>query len=192
LRLYEKEIDIYYIWVSEVTPSPSQGFKAGKLTTWKGSASAYKPVSIPLPTGARAGELWRLALLPSPTGSSLSSDAPLISVLPSTTGSIQSSFGRLPLPVFSAPMRIEQGSPGKLDSGKAKSMGKNDGPNMASKQQRIERFYTLPSAVKSLDSDVGLEEHSRRIMRITEQTSFDLDKVGRSRLSLADISPRRN
>lgn len=68
----------------------------------------------------------------------------------------------------------------------AKTAGKSSGNVKANnpdaqKQERIERCYILPSAADDLPSETGM---GHRAMRITEQTSFDLDKVSRNIHSL--------
>ncbi|KAF7308517.1 hypothetical protein HMN09_00700800 [Mycena chlorophos] len=116
-------LDIYYSWLSVKTGEQT---RPAKLTTWRGQASAYKEIPVPLPRGAAAG-LWRLVL----GASSIALDA--------------ENIGDKPFGVMSMPIQLGAGQSNK---GKAKL------------QDQIERVYTF----------------GEKRSRITEQTSFDLDK----------------
>ncbi|KAJ7066587.1 putative methyltransferase-domain-containing protein [Mycena amicta] len=121
-------VDIYYSWLSVTTGEQT---RPEKLTTWRGQASAYKEIPVPLPRGSSTGA-WRLVL-----GSSSES-----TVVPLDAENI----GARPFGVMSMPIQLGTSQNGK---GKAKL------------QDQIERVYTL---------------REDRKLRITEQTSFDLDK----------------
>ncbi|KAJ7668331.1 putative methyltransferase-domain-containing protein, partial [Mycena rosella] len=118
--------DIYYSWLSLATGAET---KPVKLTTWRGEASAYKEIPVPLPRSAANGA-WRLVLGSSPMSSGVRLDAE----------------SPLPLGVMSMPILL-----GKPQSSKVK----------AKLQDQIERVYSFGE--------------DKRV-RITEQTSFDLDK----------------
>ncbi|KAF7308808.1 Rhomboid domain-containing protein [Mycena kentingensis (nom. inval.)] len=121
------DLDIYYSWLSLKTGDLSRPVK---LTTWRGEATMYKEIPVPLPRGAPTG-LWRLVLSTN-GGAAVSLDTQEI--------------GKSPFSVMSMPIQLGVGQAGK---GKTKL------------QDRIERVYTLGEGAR---------------LRITEQTSFDLDK----------------
>ncbi|KAJ7434214.1 hypothetical protein B0H11DRAFT_736971 [Mycena galericulata] len=126
-ELFEGEQDIYYKWQSVETDEET---KAVKLTTWRGEASAYKEIPVPLPRSSRTQGAWRMVLESTPSSSGVRLDAE----------------SALPFGVMSMPILL-----GRAQSNKAK----------AKLQNQIERVYTLGE--------------DKRV-RITEQTSFDLDK----------------
>ncbi|KAJ7504410.1 putative methyltransferase-domain-containing protein [Mycena galericulata] len=126
-ELFEGEQDIYYKWQSVETGEET---KAVKLTTWRGEASAYKEIPVPLPRSSRTQGAWRMVLESTASSSGVRLDAE----------------SALPFGVTSMPILL-----GRAQSNKAK----------AKLQDQIERVYTLGE--------------DKRV-RITEQTSFDLDK----------------
>ncbi|KAJ7281570.1 putative methyltransferase-domain-containing protein [Mycena rebaudengoi] len=65
-EMFEGVQDIYYSWLSMATNSET---KPVKLTTWRGQASAYKEIPVPLPRSGANGA-WRLVLSSSPSSSS--------------------------------------------------------------------------------------------------------------------------
>lgn len=160
---YDAEQDIFYSWHQIVT-SPHQTSAQTvptKLTTWR-RATAYKEIPVPLPSGIRDGQLWRLVL--SCDGRSATDQGRSGCVV--ELGSDR--LGREPFPVLSMPIKFSS----RLPRG------------VITKQEKIERAYTFllptPAAVpiREGDSDVNARSNpSRVIIKVTEQTSFDLDKV---------------
>jgi len=137
------------------------------LTTYISPGSTYKSIPVPLPTSARPGQSWRLGLFPTDHGPNHQLLAKVLDE------------GSEVLGVWSGPIEIlgavEERSVkrAKLDgkeaqkgSGKAKGKEKekDDGP----KQTRIQREWALGTEA---------EEEVKGMLRIIEQTSFDLDKV---------------
>ncbi|KEP54419.1 putative methyltransferase [Rhizoctonia solani 123E] len=157
----ETQHNIYFAWKSESGALDRTGF--AKLTTWRPGSGSYKPLSVALPSEARAGDAWRLCLAVDVDSKKL----PQALVL----DLVQNEFGRLPFPVTSLPINVlageSAGSTGKARGNKSisnkqpKAKSKPTETNI-SKQEKIERFYLLP--------------FNRETLRITEQTSFDLDK----------------
>lgn len=149
----------------------------------------YKPLSIALPAEVQAGDSWRLCLVVP-----LAGQTPTLSIDLS-----QPDFGRTPFPVTSLPIDIvtsvgaadrlstsagstkgkrsrqarpTQSKPQKIIGAVVSNPAEQPTPQVqAPKQERIERFYLLPAGPH------GNSEHGK-LLRITEQTSFDLDKVG--------------
>ncbi|KAE9406303.1 hypothetical protein BT96DRAFT_954964 [Gymnopus androsaceus JB14] len=109
-------------------------------------ANAYKEITVHSPPGIRDGQSWRLILCSEPQRISIN--------LEDETG-----IGKAPFPVISMPIEF------------TRNANKNRG-----KQERIERHYrfTLPNpeAPQTVDGSSGVNA----TLRITEQTSFDLDK----------------
>ncbi|CAE6438440.1 unnamed protein product [Rhizoctonia solani] len=157
----ETEHNIYFAWQSESGALDRAGFT--KLTTWRPGSGSYKPLSVALPFEARPGDAWRLCLAVDLDSKNL----PQALVL----DLVQNEFGRLPFPVTSLPISVLAGqSAGPTDKARGNKSTPNKQPKAKSKptetniskQEKIERFYRLPS--------------NRGTLRITEQTSFDLDK----------------
>lgn len=109
--------------------------------------NAYKEITVPSPPGLRDGQSWRLILSSMPQRYSIH--------LEDVSGA-ESYLGKTPFPVISMPIKFTR----------------NANQNRA-KQEKIERYYsfTVPNAQNFPTSRVDLA------LRITEQTSFDLDKV---------------
>lgn len=130
--------------------SPATGSSATKpiKLTTWRLANAYKEITVHSPPGIRDGQSWRLILCSEPQRISIN--------LEDETG-----IGKAPFPVISMPIEF------------TRNANKNRG-----KQERIERHYrfTLPNpeAPQTVDGSSGVNA----TLRITEQTSFDLDKVG--------------
>ncbi|QRW21616.1 hypothetical protein RhiXN_06605 [Rhizoctonia solani] len=172
-EICETEHDIYFTWQFDSGALHRGGFT--KLTTWKPGSASYKPLSVALPTEARPGDTWRLCLAVDSNPGSRSSretstrDHYYSLVLDFT----QPEFGRLPLAVTSLPIsvlvgenretRATRSTPSKQSKVKSKPA-----EHSVAKQEKIERLYSLPSNWGTL--------------RITEQTSFDLDKWGTLRI----------
>jgi hypothetical protein len=139
----------------------------------------YKPLKVALPSDARPGDSWRLCLAVDQKDVSLVLDL------------AQPEFGRLPFPVTSLPIAVIAGAGTALSSAasratprkshqankapkaKAKTSDQNNQTlqHQMSKQEKIERYYLLPAGPHT-KSGIG-----RGTLRITEQTSFELDKV---------------
>lgn len=111
-------------------------------------ANAYKEINVPSPSRIRDGQSWRLILSPVPQRYSIN--------LEDAYGA-ESYLGKTPFPVISMPIKFTR-----------------DANQNRVKQEKIERYYsfTVPNVQSFPTSRVDLE------LRITEQTSFDLDKVG--------------
>lgn len=166
---YENELSLSYEWLPNgASSSLPQGRQP--LTTWYGSGSAYKTLAIDPPKGVKAGETWSLALY-SNSGRSTSSSPAWKSDFVQVAHLGQDNSVWTPIPVLSEPIRFTVGSrggpaaaPGK---GKGKEKEKGKGNDKVDKQDRIRRTFVFPSA--------GAD--GPRELVLTEQTSFDLDKV---------------
>ncbi|KAG8745219.1 hypothetical protein FRC10_008531 [Ceratobasidium sp. 414] len=193
LRLCEHEYDIYFTW--EHSDGRLCRGKFAKLTTWRLGGS-YKPLSVVLPAEAQPGDSWRLCLVAVQPGQSPSLALDLS----------QPAFGQLPFPVTSMPIDIAAGSTADQAASSSTSPGSKHNKRswqakhaqskspvakgtaaisaervtQVSKQERIERLYLLPPSPDSIAS---------RTLRITEQTSFDLDKVSISTYRNSDAAP---
>ncbi|WWC97053.1 hypothetical protein V866_003930 [Kwoniella sp. B9012] len=170
---------LQYIW-QRLTPSLSPPTSARELSTFIPPQSTYKPISVPLPADVQIGESWRLGLF-SPSPSATSSRHPscsLMSLCEDGVGVIG---------VWSEGIDIvrselshkgtvrgingssKNGKDKEKESKKGKGKEKDDGP----KQGRITREFTLP--LPSPKDEEG-ERQGEEMLRIIEQTSFDLDK----------------
>ncbi|CAE6419960.1 unnamed protein product [Rhizoctonia solani] len=156
----ETEHNIYFTWQSDSGALHRGGFT--KLTTWKPGSTSYKPLSVAFPNEARPGDTWRLCLAASLDSNKIS---PRSLVLDLT----QPEFGRLPFPVISLPISVLAGETRDTRAARPasskqpfKAKSKPTAEHNVAKQEKIERLYSLPSNWGTL--------------RITEQTSFDLDK----------------
>lgn len=142
--------------------------KSQHLTTFIPPESTYRPLAIPLPP-VQACQKWRLGLFP--TGESenrarisnvlcASEDVSVVGVwsepISVTPGATEK---RVELERESKKAKLEP----KTSKGKGKEKEKDDAP----KQSRIHREWLF-------DDD---EDSEDRILRIIEQTSYDLDKV---------------
>lgn len=112
-EFFQETVDILYSWTLE--GSNSQRTAPAKLTTWKGSSSAYKGVPLPLPHLARPPQRWRLTLFCAPHASL---SIPLGRLYPQPFGS-----SSLPISIVS-PKRVLETIP---------------------KQDEIERTLALPA-----------------------------------------------
>ncbi|KAF9452441.1 hypothetical protein P691DRAFT_697045 [Macrolepiota fuliginosa MF-IS2] len=158
---YEASQDIYYSWAPyPQTPSSSptnftlKTTKPLKLTTYRNS-SAYKEIPVPVPPGVREGQHWQLIL---------SSSAQTTALKPNYgIDTHEPTIGSTPFPVISMPILFS-----------AKGFKGN-----AKKQERIERIYRITNVAREV-REVGNEATEtvarNRELKITEQTSFDLDK----------------
>lgn len=164
MRLREEPTPISYVWQRV---SPPLTTKPVELTIFEPPASTYRPITVPLPRSARAGERWRLGLFSPPHAL----EAPLLSL---------SEDGAPVMGVWSEGIELRAGEPPRsspirgvgADKAKPKAKGekekKGKGKDIGkvkeeAKQTRITRAWPLPN---------GLGE-----LRLVEQTSFDLDKV---------------
>jgi len=145
------------------------------LTTWYGSGSAYKTLAIDPPKGVKVGETWSLALYANPCGSTSLTTPAWKSDFVQVAQLGQDNSVWTPIPVLSEPITFTAGS--RRGSGAASGKGKGKekekekekgkGNDKVNKQDRIRRTFVLPSP--STDGP--------RELVLTEQTSFDLDKV---------------
>jgi len=161
---------IYYTW-QDVSAGQSRTLarlctKPEHLTTYASPVSTYKSIFVPFPTTAKAGQSWRLGLFTTDHGAGSQA----------LEGALRE--GAEVLGVWSGPIEIlgveeRQVKRAKLEakdiqkSGKGKGKGKekeDEGP----KQTRIQREWTF--GPKS-------EGEVQEMLRVVEQTSFDLDKV---------------
>ncbi|EKM81929.1 hypothetical protein AGABI1DRAFT_70466 [Agaricus bisporus var. burnettii JB137-S8] len=157
---YEASQDIFYSWMPYPQANPTttssaivglKTTKPAKLTTYR-NVSAYKEIPVPVPPGVREGQRWQLILSPS------AGTAPL---RPGyyTVDMRDPAVGNAVLPVISMPILFS-----------AKGLKGN-----AKKQEKIERMYLISSLSPSTE-EITHEFTPTRELKITEQTSFDLDK----------------
>jgi len=166
-RIRTEPTEIYYLWQDISSGTSGKKTKAEHLTTYASPGSTYKSIPVPLPTTAKPGQSWRLGLFPTEFGPHHQTLAKVLDE------------GSEVLGVWSGPIEIaraveERSSKrAKLDSkevqkgsgkGKGKEKEKDDGP----KQTRIQREWKLGTEA---------EDEVQNMLRIIEQTSFDLDKV---------------
>ena len=155
---FPTSIDIFYWWIL-YTPEPQNATRLSepaKLTTWR-QENAYKPLQIPPPSSkflmgaAGPGIDCSLVLAPAPI------------VASSIIDLRDPEIGRVPLPVYSLPIRISI-SPHqqRRDGGAAAS-------TRSSKQDAIIRTFRI--------FDDGLGYVQTPLIHIKETISFDLDKV---------------
>ncbi|KAF7770571.1 hypothetical protein Agabi119p4_6545 [Agaricus bisporus var. burnettii] len=155
---YEASQDIFYSWMPYPQANPTttssaivglKTTKPAKLTTYR-NVSAYKEIPVPVPPGVREGQRWQLILSPS------AGTAPQRPYY--TVEMRDSAVGNVVLPVISMPILFS-----------AKGLRGN-----AKKQERIERMYRIFSSPSAEEITHGFTP--TRELKITEQTSFDLDK----------------
>ncbi|EJT46430.1 chromosome organization and biogenesis -related protein [Trichosporon asahii var. asahii CBS 2479] len=154
--------EVLYTW-HRLHP-PSQPLPSQVLTTFEPPMSTYKPISVPLPKGAKVGELWRLGLLAPPAQGPSSIPLERLLADPGVLGVWSEGIELLPAAApdpKAAKGKGKKGDKGDKGKGKAKE---------APKQSRITRSW--PTAYGAL--------------KVVEQTSFDLDKVSFGRSSTAD------
>ncbi|KAL0066077.1 hypothetical protein AAF712_006908 [Marasmius tenuissimus] len=140
--------DIYFSW--SPTNSTQTSTKPTKLTTWR-QENAYKEIMVPPPPGVQEGQKWML-ILSSMVDANTSSRHLWVDL------ERKESIGRHPFSVISMPITF------------TKLAGRNAG-----KQEQIERVYRF-SRRKPSGEEGGELVKTEATMRITEQTSFDLDK----------------
>ncbi|CAK9782803.1 hypothetical protein CC85DRAFT_247547 [Cutaneotrichosporon oleaginosum] len=174
-ELRDEPTPISYVW-HRVAPPPTAKpgervaqpliTKPAELTTFEPPASTYRPVTVPLPRSARAGERWRLGLLSPPHPL----EAPLLSLMESSvpimgvwSESIELRAGE---PSQAGPLRgvgankKEKGK-GKGEEDEKKGKGKENGKaKEEAKQTRITRAWPFADGE----------------LKLVEQMSFDLDK----------------
>ena len=154
---FENSQDLYYSWSLQTGQSlintNTDTTKPLKLTTWRPS-TAYKEIPVPLPPGIRQGQCWRLII----TGSVQSHGRSR----PDTIDLSSEEIGKsVPFPVMSMPVLFS-----------------TTGTKFVSKQERVERMYSIRlSGSTGMRGIEGDEDGSVALLRFTEQTSFDLDKV---------------
>ena len=154
---FENSQDLYFSWSLQTGQSlintNTDITKPLKLTTWRPS-TAYKEIPVPLPPGIRQGQSWRLII----TGSVQSHGRSR----PDTIDLSSEEIGKsVPFPVMSMPVLFS-----------------TTGTKFVSKQERVERMYSIRlSGSTGMRGIEGDEDGSVALLRFTEQTSFDLDKV---------------
>lgn len=160
-------MDIYYWWISYAAPEPQKATRLSepaKLTTWR-QENAYKPLQIPPPPSkfligaAEAGPRIDCSLVLAP--------APIVAS--SVIDLRDPEIGRVPLPVYSLPIRISI-SPQRR--GRGRDGGGAATSTKGSKQEAIIRTFRI--------FDDGLrvgDVQQTPLMHIKETVSFDLDKV---------------
>ncbi|GMK59092.1 hypothetical protein CspeluHIS016_0701070 [Cutaneotrichosporon spelunceum] len=174
-ELREEPTPISYVWQRVVPPLTT---KPSELTLFDPPASTYRPLTVPLPRIARAGERWRLGLFSPPHAL----EAPLLSlseaevpVMGVWSEAIELRASERPQsgPVRGVGADKQNKAKGRRDENKGK--GKESGKaKEEAKQTRITRAWPLPPGAS--------ETH----LKLVEQTSFDLDKkVWDSGLALA-------
>lgn len=154
---FENSQDLYFSWSLQTgkpffntTNTVTQPLK---LTTWRPSI-AYKEIPVPLPPGVRQGQSWRLII----TGSVQSHGRSR----PDTIDLSSEEIGKLvPFPVMSMPVFFS-------------TIGTKV---VSSKQEKIERMYSVRLSGSTGMRGIDREDGSVALLRFTEQTSFDLDKV---------------
>jgi hypothetical protein len=176
-----------------------------KLTTWYGKSSAYKTISIPPPPRVRDGESWALILSCDSNPSQrlslslidLCQDSRTVDhgqrgkfVNDSVHTDTVIDLGSVPFPVVSLPIKFlrSPNSTGRSGHSSSKSRSKSSGATAAPKQEQIQRQYRI--AIKkcpNIGGSVIYDTADGRpivdsitcegLLTITEQTSFDLDKV---------------
>ncbi|KAK2465683.1 hypothetical protein APHAL10511_002227 [Amanita phalloides] len=143
-----------------------------KLTTWR-QASAYKEIPVPVPAGVQDGQAWRLVLSCDSSGRAANLKRK------GTAGTGYSyaidfgsdHFGSAPFPVLSMPIRFSARMP----------------KGGVAKQEKIERVYVFPLPISLCEDGSDVPPDSgpaiahwsnspKTFIKVTEQTSFDLDK----------------
>ncbi|WVW80047.1 hypothetical protein I302_102020 [Kwoniella bestiolae CBS 10118] len=180
---------IHYTW-QRLSPTLSPSTSPKELTIFIPPQSTYKPIAVPLPSNVQIGESWRLGLFSPPTekGEGAGPSSSLLglcedevdvigvwseginivrSEVTSTAGVVKGVNGKSSRHKEKEKENSRDGKNGK-SKGKEKEKEKDDGP----KQGRITRDFTLPRH-QVLESQQGTEQE---MLRIIEQTSFDLDK----------------
>jgi hypothetical protein len=167
-RIRSEPTEICYIWqeVSDGQPQDLGNRNVEHLTTYRSPESTYRSIPIPLPP-TRAGQSWRLGLFPNRSsktqrlGDILSDKVEVIGVWSEpiiiTVGQNQERQVK----------RAKMEDQSKTSKGKGKEKEKEKEKDEGPKQSRIQREWTLNEA----EGDV------QDLLRIVEQTSFDLDKV---------------
>lgn len=122
--------------------------------------STYKPISVPLPKGARVGELWRLGLLAPPAEGPSSIPLERLLADPGVLG------------VWSEGIEILPASP---SDPKAKGRGDSKGKKGDKGKGKVKEGAKQSRIARSWPTSYGA-------LKVVEQTSFDLDKVSYDRV----------
>ncbi|KAL1410337.1 DNA-dependent ATPase fun30 [Vanrija albida] len=184
-ELRDAPTDIAYTW--QRTQPPSAPTAPAHLTRFQPPESTYRPLTVPLPRGARPGERWRLGLVEVGDGGlgkvdtravggdmlalSASGGVPVLGVwsegIELRAAEVAASSGPVRGVGGKGRDKVKAADKGKDKAKDKKGKGKDDTP----KQGRISRAWALPSGQQ---------------LTLVEQTSFDLDKkVWDSGLALA-------
>ncbi|KAI9510044.1 hypothetical protein F5148DRAFT_977404 [Russula earlei] len=167
---FPSNVDIFYWWISGTTQNLTKLSEPTKLTTWR-RENAYKPMQIPPPSKSVVGASGIDCTL-------------VLSTMPDVASSVidlsDPEIGRVPLPVYSLPIRI---CPQRGHGAAAANMPSP----LTGKQEAITRPFRLFG-----------RDATAPLMQIKEAVSFDLDKklwdsgIGLSawlvRLSALDVS----
>jgi len=153
-ELFPGTVDLFVVWLPTQAGKPAAAPR--KLTTWHGGGSGtYKPIEVSIPASARVDESWRLGLFArQPSAGAGSATTAALAIRLDDDTSLG-----LPLSVVSAPVKFVR----------RVSQTGTGGPG---KSETIERAFLVPT------SGAG-----RRVV-IREQTSFDLDKVRQSIITI--------
>ncbi|TFK39430.1 putative methyltransferase-domain-containing protein [Crucibulum laeve] len=144
---FPDEQELYFSWTPLKVPSGRTPPPTRPAKlTTWREANAYKEIPVPPPAGLKEGQEWRLVLSAQGMEGGNANFSSTIDL------GIGSKIGKLPFPVLSMPVLFS-----------AKGWKGRD------KQEQIERIYRFPV----IQSDGEKKEVG---MKITEQTSFDLDK----------------
>ena len=155
---FENPQDLYFSWslqtgqsLFNTNPDNATTKPLKKLTTWRPS-TAYKEIPVPLPSDVRQGQSWRLII----TGSAQSHGRSRPDIIDLNSEEI----GQLiPFPVISMPVLLST----------------TGAKFVSSKQEKIERMYSV--RLGGSTGMRGTDSENVALLRFTEQTSFDLDKV---------------
>jgi hypothetical protein len=135
-ELFPDTVDIYYSWFQESSISVglqptaiSTTTRLCKLTTWR-PENAYKDIGVPLPSGVRDGQSWRLLLTVQD-----STQAHVIHLKGEEMG--KSPFPALSMPIWFAPHL----------------------PLSPAKQAEIERVFRFPSSYRE-NAYLTIREHT--------------------------------
>ena len=144
---------------SQSTSAAGKVIKSEQVIQWSPPESTYRAISIPLPPQAKVGESWAIGLF-------VEDSEPKKSILEYGAEDKPPIIGVWSEGIVLA--RAEAPSSGvvkKVGGEKAKAKKKGGKEEEGKKQGRIEREWSVPDG---------------KDLKVVEQTSFDLDKVGLS------------
>jgi hypothetical protein len=148
-ELYEEELDIWYSWKST---NPGSSTRPAKLTTWRGSPSAYKEIQVPPPPRVREGQQWQVLLSSGRTETAaVDLNRPL-------------SF---PFGVSSLPIAFSSRNGSSTASGKGK-------------QEQIERTYLVGSNPITIREHTAFDLDKVRVLRCHDVKSLSFCAIRKS------------